>query len=185
MKNFLFKFAIQVFASSWEETISTSQNHCRGTWRYLISPSGACRQLLPSLISKQFPSAMSLGSFWSRSLFLNLKCTSSSTPWPKIHPAFHVNWYTPGRILWEKVQVTPVRMHLNLPGNLVLFLMKNILTTFVYRVMAGQQWRNLKHSGSPLWTCQRALRALLFVYSPLPSLWCRLEVKFSREWIPH
>lgn len=29
MKNFLFKFAIQVFVPLWEETISTSQNHCR------------------------------------------------------------------------------------------------------------------------------------------------------------
>lgn len=39
----------------------------------------------------------------------------------------------------EKVQMTPVEMHLNLPGHLASFLMKNILTPFVYRVMAGEQ----------------------------------------------
>ena len=73
---------------------------------------------------------------------LNLEHTSSDS---LLHPGR--KYILPSKLLdtalegffLEKVRVTPVEMHLNLPGNLALFLMKNILTSFVYRVMAGQQ----------------------------------------------
>lgn len=57
--------------------------------------------------------------------------------------------------LLKEVRVTPVEMHLNLPGNLALYLVKNILTSFF---LLGHGWsatRKLKEAGSPFWICQR------------------------------